>query len=85
MKFVIWVFRGVVFLALLGLAIKNSDTVALRFYLDGVWQVPLSLLILITFTLGAVVGLTATVITLVRQRRELRQLRNGNKPADSAP
>ena len=74
MKLVVWLLRVLVFVALFGLAIKNSEPVDLRFFLDGVWQAPLSLIILGAFFAGAVVGLTATVVTLVRQGRELRHL-----------
>ena len=74
MKFLIWLLRVVVFIALFGLAIKNSAPVDLRFYLDGIWQAPLSLIILTAFFAGVVVGLTATVTTVFRQGRELRNL-----------
>lgn len=74
MKFLVWLLRIAVFVALFGLAIKNSAPVELRFFLDGVWQAPLSLVILGAFFAGAVVGLTATVATLFRQGRELHHL-----------
>lgn len=74
MRFLIWLLRVLVFIALFGLAIKNSAPVELRFYLDGAWQAPLSLVILAAFFAGAVIGLTVTVATLVRQGRELRHL-----------
>jgi lipopolysaccharide assembly protein A len=75
MKVLLWLLRGLVFIALFGLAVKNSDPVELRFYLDGAWQAPLSLVILAAFSVGAAVGLTAAVLTLVRQGRELKRLR----------
>jgi lipopolysaccharide assembly protein A len=75
MKVLVWLVRGIVFVALFGLAVKNSGPVDLRFYLDNAWQAPLSVVILAAFAAGAAVGLTATIITLVRQGRELRQLR----------
>jgi uncharacterized integral membrane protein len=81
MKVLLWLLRGFVFIALFGLAVKNSGPVDLRFYLDGVWQAPLSLVILIAFVGGVAVGLTATVITQVRQGRELRRLRGRAEPA----
>ncbi len=83
MKVLLWLLRGIVFVALFGLAVKNSGPVDLRFYLDSAWQAPLSVVILIAFAAGAAVGLTATVVTLVRQGRELRQLRDrsGSAPA----
>jgi len=75
MKVLLWLLRGLVFIALFGLAVKNSNPVELRFYLDGAWQAPLSLVILAAFAVGAAVGLTAAVVTLVRQGRELKRLR----------
>lgn len=84
MKVLVWLVRGIVFVALFGLAVKNSGPVDLRFYLDSVWQAPLSVVVLVAFAAGAAVGLTATVITLVRQGRELRQLRGRTGSATTA-
>lgn len=75
MRVLVWLLRGLVFIALFGLAIKNSGPVDLRFYLEGVWQAPLSLVILAAFAAGAVVGLTVTLTTRMRLGRELRHLR----------
>ena len=75
MKILIWALRGVLFVALFGLAIKNDRAVELRFYFDNAWQVPLSLVVLLAFAVGAAAGLTATLGTLARQWRELGQMR----------
>jgi uncharacterized integral membrane protein len=82
MRVLVWLLRGLVFIALFGLAIKNSGPVDLRFYLEGVWQAPLSLVILAAFTAGAVVGLTVTLTTRMRLGRELRRLRGRLDPDD---
>jgi len=58
LKVLVWLLRGAVFIALFGLAVKNSAPVELRFYLDGAWYAPLSLVILAAFAAGAAVGLT---------------------------
>jgi lipopolysaccharide assembly protein A len=84
MKVLVWLVRGIVFVALFGLAVKNSGPVDLRFYLDNAWQAPLSVVILVAFAAGAAVGLTATIVTLVRQGRELRQLRGRTEPTKPA-
>jgi uncharacterized integral membrane protein len=84
MKILLWLLRGFVFIALFGLAVKNSEPVELRFYLDGAWQAPLSVVILLAFAAGAAVGLTATVTALVRQGRELRRLRRHTSSSDEA-
>jgi uncharacterized integral membrane protein len=83
MKILVWLLRGLVFVALFGLAIKNDRAVELRFYFDNAWQMPLSLVVLAAFVAGAVVGLSATLGTLARQWRELNALRkksNAEKP-----
>ena len=49
MKILIWLLRIVIFIALFGLAIKNSTTVELRFFFDQHVGAPLSLVLLVTF------------------------------------
>ena len=75
MRIVVWLLRGIVFLLLFGLAVKNSAPVELRFFLEGAWQAPLSLIILAAFVAGTFVGLTVTIVHSVGERRELRALR----------
>ncbi len=75
MKPLIWILRIVVFIALFGLAVKNSATIELRFYFDQAWQMPLSLALLVAFVAGVAVGLTAMLASHVMQRRELGKLR----------
>jgi putative membrane protein len=71
MKYLVWFLRIVVFIALFGLAVKNSATINLRFYFDRHFDIPLSLLVLGTFAAGVAVGISAALMTLIRQRREL--------------
>jgi lipopolysaccharide assembly protein A len=75
MKALIWFFRFVVFIALFGLAIKNSATVDLRFYFNQHLDAPLSLVVLGVFAMGVAVGISAVFATLLQQRRELNRLR----------
>ena len=75
MRAIVWILRAAVFLLLLGLAIKNSGSVELRFFLGKVGQWPLSLVLLVTFVAGVAVGISATLATMLRQRREIGQLR----------
>ncbi|MFA6313176.1 MAG: LapA family protein [Sterolibacterium sp.] len=74
MRILIWLLRGIVFVGLFGLAIKNSGPVELRLYFDTAWQAPLSLVVLCCFAAGALIGATAALATLVRQRREIGRL-----------
>jgi uncharacterized integral membrane protein len=75
MRTVIWLLRIVVFLLLFGLAIKNSNNVELRFFFDSAVQWPLALVLLVTFVAGTAVGISATAMTLLRQRREIGRLK----------
>ncbi len=75
MRLLIWLLRAVVFVLLFGLAIKNSGPVELRGYFDVAWPAPLSLVMLGCFAAGAAIGVTAAFATLVRQRREIGELR----------
>ena len=84
MKVLVWLLRVLVFIAIFGLAVKNSGPVDLRFYLDGAWQAPLSVVILVAFAAGAAIGLTAAVVMIVRQQREIRRLRGRSESTGSA-
>lgn len=75
MRFLVWLLRIVVFVALFGLAIKNSGLVELRFYFGNLWLSPLSLVILGSFVAGIVLGITTSFATLIRQRRENARLK----------
>lgn len=79
MKLLVWLLRLIVFIGLLGLAIKNDGVIELRFFFDHSFQAPLSLVLLAAFAGGAVVGLSAAVATLVRQRIELGRLRRDSE------
>jgi putative membrane protein len=69
------ILKLILFLLLLGLAVKNSDFVSVRYFLGLEWQAPLSLVMLVAFGAGLVAGLAACGSRLLRIRRELRALR----------
>ena len=60
-----------VFLLVLGFALKNSHTVIFYSYLDYVWQAPLIVMLGLAFVLGALMGVLALLPALFRLRREL--------------
>jgi len=84
MRILIWIIRLVIFLVLFGFAVKNDQIVTLKSYLGGQWQLPLVFVILVAFAAGALVGVTATVSSLVRQRREIARLRRQLRKAEQA-
>jgi uncharacterized integral membrane protein len=74
-----------VFLLLLGFAVKNSDSVAVRYFLGLEWQAPLVFVLLVFFATGIVLGVTASLGIIVRQRRQIlglkRELRGVTRAA----
>ncbi|HUX31672.1 MAG TPA: LapA family protein [Thiobacillus sp.] len=60
-----------VFLLVLGFALKNSHSVTFNSYLDYVWQAPLIVMLGLAFMLGVLMGVLALLPTVFRLRREL--------------
>jgi putative membrane protein len=86
MKLLRWfalLLRIVLFALLLLFAAKNTELVTLHFYLDQSWQMPLVLLALLFFAIGAGVGVLACLASLFRQRREIITLKR--QLAEAAP
>ena len=83
MRILTWVVRVVVFVLLVAFAAKNADNVTLRFYFDLALQAPLVLVLFGFFAAGALFGMLALIGTLLRQRREIANLKK--QPQPSAP
>jgi uncharacterized integral membrane protein len=64
-----------VFLLVLGFALKNSQPVVFYSYLGYVWEAPLIVMLGLAFVLGVLIGVLALLPTLFRLRREA-----GGKP-----
>jgi len=83
MRYLIWTLRAVLFLLLLGFAVKNDQPVTLRYFFGYEWQTSLVVVLLFFFTAGVVIGLLAMLGSLFSQRRELtaakRELQLKNK------
>jgi len=75
MRYLRWMGWLVVFLVLLGFAIKNTDRVPVKYFLGWTWHPPLALLLFIFFVFGAAGGMLAGAAWLYRHRREVIQLR----------
>ena len=75
------------FLLLLGFAVKNTDNVAVRYFLGLEWQAPLVFVLLVFFAVGVVLGVMASLGVIVGQRRQIlslrRELRGRPRRADA--
>ena len=74
----------VIFLLLLGFALKNMDNVVVRYFLGFEWRVPLVLVLMIFFGIGIAAGVLASLGIIAKQRREIlglkRELRSRLRP-----
>jgi putative membrane protein len=84
-RFVSYLFWAAVFVVLLLFAIKNAGLVTVRFYFDRSWETPLVFIVLASFAIGAVFGVIACVPSLLRQRREIANLRKELKVRAAEP
>ena len=88
-KYLSWFLRAVLFAALFLFALRNTDSVTLRFYFDQAWQTPLIVALLVFFVFGAALGVLACLSRLLRQRREVvvlkRELRARSAAGRSPP
>lgn len=86
MRYFDWALRIVLFIVLLGFAVKNDQSVTLHYFFGYEWQSSLVVVLLLFFTAGTVVGVLAMLANVLQQRREIarlkRDIRVKNKLAD---
>ena len=59
MRYLLWLAKFALLVLILSFAVKNTETVAVRYYLGQEWQAPLVLVLLTFFCLGVAVGIMA--------------------------
>jgi putative membrane protein len=87
MKFISTIVGFVLFVLFFGFALKNTQEVNLRFFLDYELRGPLVLMLLGFFVAGAVLGVLALAPTVFRHRREANRQRGAieTRPTPVAP
>lgn len=75
MRYLNWLLRAVLFVILLGFAVKNDQPVALRYFFGFEWQSSLVVVLLAFFAAGAAVGVLAMFANVLQQRREIARLK----------
>lgn len=71
MKLLYRIIAAILFVIFFGFALKNTQEVALRFFLDYEIRGPLVLLLLAFFAAGAALGVLAMIPTVFRHRRDI--------------
>ncbi|HXF67249.1 MAG TPA: LapA family protein [Burkholderiales bacterium] len=75
MRYLLWALKLALFVLVLLFAVKNTEPVAVRYYLGGEWRAPLVFVLLTFFCAGVAAGIAACLPRLLRQRREIGALR----------
>jgi uncharacterized integral membrane protein len=75
MRYFNWFLRIVLFIALLGMAVKNDQPVTLRYFFGYEWQSSLVVVLLLFFAAGAAVGVLAMLTSVLQQRLEIASLK----------
>jgi len=75
MRYLVWPLRAVLFVLLLGFAVKNDQPVVLKYFFGFEWHTSLVVLLLCFFSIGVLVGVLAMLGNVFRQRRELASLK----------
>lgn len=84
MKFLSRIVGIVLFILFFGFALKNTQEVALHFFLGYEVRAPLVLMLLAFFAGGAILGVLAMTPTVVRYRRNSDHRRNAASTARAA-
>lgn len=57
MKYLTWLLKAAIFFTLFAFALNNQQTVAVHFFFGTMWQAPLVLVVLVTFSCGLSMGI----------------------------
>jgi uncharacterized integral membrane protein len=79
------VVAGLVFVALLLLALSNSEPVTLRFFNLAATDSPLAFVVFVAFAAGVATGLVAGAARAARLKRQLVRLRREGRAGVRAP
>ena len=72
MKRLFYIVLGIAVLLFgLGFAYKNPQMVEFNYYFDLHWEAPLAQMLLVTFVVGASVGILASLRMVIRMQRQL--------------
>jgi len=80
-----WVVRALLFLVIFAFALLNTEPVILHFFLGRTWELPMILVLLVFFALGAATGILACLSRLLGQRREIQKLARALRAGRHSP
>ncbi len=86
MRFLIWLWRALVFFILFAFALNNQQDAAVRWFFGHEWRAPMVFIVLTAFALGCAFGVFAMVPSWWRHRRVARRaVVQDAEPIDEKP
>jgi len=82
MRILLLLLKLALFLLVLTFAVRNTESVTVRYLPGWEWQSPLIFVLLVAFCIGVVLGLLAVLPRILRQRREIAALRREREAGD---
>ena len=82
MRYLNWILRIALFLALLGFAVKNDQPITLHYFFGYEWQSTLVVVLLIFFAAGTAVGILAMFASVLQKRHEIAVLKRNIRTKD---
>ncbi len=75
MKYINWFLRTFLFLILLSFALKNDQPIVLNYFFGYEWHGSLVLTLFLFFAAGVVLGVLSLLFHILRQRKEIAELK----------
>jgi uncharacterized integral membrane protein len=70
-KYILWLLKAAIFFTLFAFALNNQQVVSVNFFFGTLWQAPLVLVVLATFSAGVALGVLVMMPRWWKNRRAL--------------
>jgi uncharacterized integral membrane protein len=68
-KYILWLLKAAIFFTLFAFALNNQQVVSVNFFFGTLWEAPLVLVVLATFTAGVALGVLVMMPRWWKSRR----------------
>ena len=84
-KYILWLLKAAIFFTLFAFALNNQQVVSVNFFFGTLWQAPLVLVVLATFSVGVALGVLMMMPRWWKNRRSARPKALAEDQAMSTP
>jgi len=82
-KYLMWLLKAAIFFTLFAFALNNQQTVAVHFFFGTLWQAPLVLVVLVTFSCGLSMGILVMTPRWWKNRKIASSAASGTLPVEA--